>query len=60
MSNRVTKEQKMLYVEMIELLIYCGYDILPFVGKPFSYFDYDKIANEVVRLKREKKGIDGK
>ena len=55
----ITPKEKALLKEMIELLIYCGYDIMPYIGKPFWYFDYEKVLQFVNVLRQEKREMDG-
>ena len=38
-----TKEKKQLIANVIEKLVLNGYDITPFIGKPLSYFDGEKV-----------------
>ena len=38
-----TTEKKQLIAKVIEKLVLNGYDISPFIGKPLSYFDYEKV-----------------
>ena len=38
-----TKEKKELIAKVIEKLVINGYDITPFIGKPLSYFNYEKV-----------------
>ena len=38
-----TTEKKQLIAKVIEKLVLKGYDITPFIGKPLSYFDYEKV-----------------
>lgn len=38
-----TKEKKELIAKVIEKLVLNGYDITPFIGRPISYFDGDKV-----------------
>ena len=38
-----TTEKKQLLKEIIEKLVLNGYDIIEFIGKPLSYFDYEKV-----------------
>ena len=38
-----TKEKKQLIANVIEKLVLNGYDITPFIGKPLSYFNYEKV-----------------
>ena len=42
-SNMKTTEKKQLIANVIEKLVLNGYDITPFIGKPLSYFDYEKV-----------------
>ncbi len=52
------KEKKQLLKEMIELMIFCGYDIINVVGKPLSFFNYQFISEFIERLKEEKEIIE--
>ena len=36
-------EKKQLIAKVIEKLVLNGYDITLFIGKPLSYFDYEKV-----------------
>ena len=38
-----TTEKKQLIANVIEKLVLNGYDITPFIGKPLSYFDGEKV-----------------
>ena len=38
-----TQEKKQLIAKVIEKLVLNGYDITPFIGKPISYFDGEKV-----------------
>ena len=38
-----TQEKKQLIKEVIEKLVLNGYDIIEFIGKPLSYWDYEKV-----------------
>ena len=38
-----TAEKKQLIKEVIEKLVLNGYDIIEFIGKPLSYWDYEKV-----------------
>ncbi|QHB40951.1 hypothetical protein HWC99_gp20 [Flavobacterium phage vB_FspS_tant8-1] len=51
-------EKRKLLVEMIELMIFCGYDITNHVGRPLSYFDFEKVQQFIEVLKKEKNEID--
>ena len=41
--NMKTTEKKQLIAKVIEKLVLNGYDITPFIGKPLSYFDGEKV-----------------
>ena len=36
-------EKKQLIANVIEKLVLNGYDITPFIGKPLSYYNYEKV-----------------
>ena len=38
-----TTEKKQLLAEVIEKLVLNGYDFTHLIGKPLSYFDYEKV-----------------
>ena len=38
-----TQEKKQLIAKVIEKLVLNGWDITEFIGKPLSYFDYEKV-----------------
>ena len=38
-----TTEKKQLIASVIEKLVLNGCDITPFIGKPLSYFNYEKV-----------------
>ena len=42
-TNMKTTEKKQLIANVIEKLVLNGYDITPFIGRPLSYFDYEKV-----------------
>ena len=42
-KNMTTTEKKQLIASVIEKLVLHGYDITPFIGKPLSYFNYEKV-----------------
>jgi hypothetical protein len=44
------KEKKELLRTMIELMVHTGYDIAPYMGKPLSYYDYDKVKKSIKEL----------
>lgn len=58
MSNLKINDKKRLLVQLIELYIYCGYDISDLVGRPFAYFNYDAVINAIQGLTNEKNSID--
>ena len=41
-KNMTTTEKKQLIASVIEKLVLHGYDITLFIGKPLSYFNYEK------------------
>ena len=36
-------EKKQLIAKVIEKLVLNGYDITPFIGKPLSYYNFEKV-----------------
>ena len=42
-KNMKTTEKKQLLKEVIEKLVLNGYDIIDFIGKPLSYYDFEKV-----------------
>lgn len=48
-----TLEKKLLIAKFFELLIFNGYDITFFIGKPLSYYDYDRLEKRVQELEKE-------
>ena len=50
-----TIEKKQLIAEVIEILVLDGIDITPFIGKPLSYFDYEKVKKFLDEEKFNKK-----
>ena len=38
-----TTEKKQLLKGVIEKLVLNGYDIIDFIGKPLSYYDFEKV-----------------
>lgn len=53
--NKIMKtlEKKLLIAKFFELLIFSGYDITFYIGKPLSYYDYDKLEKRVKELEQE-------
>jgi hypothetical protein len=47
------KEKKQILSDYITLLVRCGYDIKPLMGKPFSYFDFEKVQKGILLLEKE-------
>lgn len=47
------KKKTQLLARLIELSVQLGEDISPLIGKPLSYFDWDKVSANV-----EKKEIE--
>lgn len=47
------KEKRQLLVDLIELHVRYGYDITPFVGRPLSYFDYNKVKESIKEFKKD-------
>lgn len=44
------KKQKQVLVKMIETLVRFGYDITPWIQKPCSYFDMEKVLKYIVEI----------
>lgn len=47
------KEKKKYLAKMIELLVQYGHDITPFMGKPLSFFDFEKVKTKIGSLEKE-------
>jgi len=47
------KEKLQLLARLIELSVQLGEDIRPIIGKPLSYFDWDKVAMNVSKKEIE-------
>jgi hypothetical protein len=57
--NKYTLRQKYyLLATLIEKRIYCGYSITDLIGKPLSYFDFDKISDSISKIQIEIDEID--
>lgn len=48
-----TKEKKQTLAEFIELHVQCGFEIIEYMGKPLSYFDFEKVKTRIQWLKEE-------
>jgi hypothetical protein len=48
-----TKEKKQKLAQFFELLTFNGYSITEYMGKPLSYFDFDKIEITIEHLINE-------
>jgi hypothetical protein len=59
MKTYTLKQRYALLATLIELNIYCGYSIIPLIGRPLSYFDFEKVENSISNLQIEKRQIDG-
>jgi len=46
-------EKRKLLVKMIELMVFTGYDFSDYVGKPLSYFDFDKVKSAIKKYQKE-------
>ena len=46
-------EKKQILAQFFELSIFNGYSIAEYMGKPLSYFDFDKIEIIIERLIKE-------
>jgi hypothetical protein len=44
---------------LIELHISCGYDFKYLIGRPLSYFDFNKVEHEITRFKAINDAIHG-
>lgn len=61
-TNHVKKDEKKIYLaKFITMLVKTGQDIVPYMGKPLSNYDYNKIyktledyENKQTRLKLDK------
>lgn len=56
-----TKSQKKnnitLYRRMIELLVFMGYNIEPYLFQRYSSIDFDKVSNFVKELEKEQESM---
>ena len=55
-----TTEKKQLIASVIEKLVLHGYDITPFIGKPLSYFNYEKVKNYQKKINFIKNKMENK
>jgi len=47
-------EKRKKLAELIELYIFCGYDIASLMGRELGYFNFDFVEETILRLKEEK------
>lgn len=47
------KEKKQILSDYITLLVRLGYDIRPLMGKPLTYYNFEKVQREVNKLEIE-------
>ena len=50
-------EKRKLLATFIELHVQCGYDIVPYMGKPLSHFDTGKVREHIERLRMDREDI---
>lgn len=48
-----TFEKKEILRQFFELLIFNGYDITDYIGKPLSWYDFDKVLKRIETLEQE-------
>jgi len=48
-----TKEKLQILARLIEFSVQLGEDITPIIGKPLSYFDWDKVSQNVAKKQIE-------
>lgn len=53
------EEKRKMLIELIELHIYCGYDISELVGRPLNYYNYENIAESIQEMQTIKDTVDG-
>lgn len=58
MKKYTIPQKRALLVRLIELYIFCGYGIADTVGRPFSYFNFEKVEETIARLETEKELIN--
>jgi hypothetical protein len=46
-------EKRKLLVKLVELMLYTGYDISDLMGRPLSYFDFEKIKVAIKKYQKE-------
>lgn len=49
-----TIDKKIMLARFFELLVFCGYDIKPYVGIDLSCFDFDKVKGRIQKLEKER------
>jgi|688.fasta_scaffold125538_1 hypothetical protein len=59
MENLTTTEKRNLLADLIVLKSSCGYDISGFMGKPLSYYNFEKVQNGINELANEYFEING-
>jgi hypothetical protein len=53
MENLTPKQKRNLLADLITLKSSCGYDISGYMGKPLSYYDFNKVQNGINELANE-------
>lgn len=48
-----TKEKKQLLATFMEKHVQCGFSIVEYMGKPLSYFDFEKVKARIKWLNEE-------
>jgi len=48
-----TQDKKQTLQQFFELLIFNGYSIAEYMGKPLSYYDFDKVIKRIETLEQE-------
>ena len=56
---KTAQQKRELLRRLVELMIYCGYDVTDLMGRPLSYFNWDNIENSIGVYNKEKREIDG-
>jgi len=49
-----TKDKRIMLAHFFELLVFCGYDIKPYVGRQLAWFNYDAIRVRIKQLEMER------
>lgn len=58
MKKYTLKQRYHLLATLIELRVFCGYSIVDLIGKPLSYFDFEKIEIAIHKMQLEKDQIE--